>query len=92
MRVLLDECVPHPLRHVIGPGHDVSTVAYRGWGGIQNGRLLRLMRDVGIGILVTRDGNLSKQQNLVAAGIGVIVMSARNKIIRSKRCRYWFPQ
>lgn len=68
----------------------MSTVAYRGWDGIQNGKMLRLMRDAGIDILVTRDGNLSKQQNLVAAGIGVIVMSAR--IIRSKHCSRLFPR
>lgn len=41
MRVLLDECVPRPLREEL-PGHDVKTVAESGWSGAKNGELLRL--------------------------------------------------
>ena len=32
MRVLLDECVPRPLRRELA-GHDVQTVQELGWGG-----------------------------------------------------------
>jgi hypothetical protein len=75
MHVLLDECVPHRLRHEL-PGHDVTTVQYRGWAGIRNGELLRRMQAAGIGALVTRDGRLPNQNNLVALGIAVIVLVA----------------
>ncbi len=33
MKVLLDENLPHDLRHFL-PGHEVFTVAYRGWAGL----------------------------------------------------------
>jgi hypothetical protein len=36
----LDEDLPHKLR-VASPNHDVFTVAYPGWKGLENGALLR---------------------------------------------------
>jgi hypothetical protein len=39
MKILLDENLPHKLRHEI-IGHEVFTVAYMGWSGIENGKLL----------------------------------------------------
>ena len=42
MRILLDECVPHPLRREL-PGHEVRTVVEMGWAGKRNGELLRLL-------------------------------------------------
>ncbi len=44
MRILLDECVPSPMRDVLS-GHNCETVRERGWGGIKNGELLRLAED-----------------------------------------------
>ncbi len=41
MRVLLDECVPSPLRRLLVT-HACTTVQLRGWGGIKNGDLLQL--------------------------------------------------
>ncbi len=32
MKLLLDENLPHQLRHEV-PGHEVFTVAYMGWSG-----------------------------------------------------------
>jgi hypothetical protein len=40
MKLLLDENLPHQLRHEI-LGHDCSTVAFMGWRGVENGELLR---------------------------------------------------
>ena len=40
MKLLLDENLPHELRHELH-GHEVATVAYMGWRGIRNGELLR---------------------------------------------------
>ena len=42
MRILLDECVPRPLKREL-LGHDVHTVPEMGWSGKRNGELLRLM-------------------------------------------------
>lgn len=75
MRILLDECVPRRLRRDL-PGHDVRTVAEMGWSGKKNGELLRSMAADGFDVLVTVDQNLQHQQNLRAAGIGVVVLIA----------------
>jgi len=54
MKVLLDENLPHPLRHEL-PGHECFTVAYMGWGGIENGELLALAAALGFDALLTKD-------------------------------------
>lgn len=73
MRVLLDQCVPHPLRHYF-PGHDVRTARFMGWDGLTNGALLAAMHAGGFDILLTVDRGLRHQQNLTAAGVAVVVM------------------
>jgi hypothetical protein len=40
VRLLLDENLPHQMRLEL-PEHEVSTAAYMGWAGIENGELLR---------------------------------------------------
>ncbi len=75
MRILLDECVPRPLRRSL-PGHDVRTVREMGWVGKKNGELLSLMAAAGFEVLLTVDQNLRHQQNLAAAGVAVVVMVA----------------
>lgn len=79
MRVLLDECVPQPLRHHL-PGHTGFTVAYLGWRGQRNGTLLGLMAANGFGVLLTVDQSLRHQQNLAASGVAVVLLiAATNK-------------
>ena len=75
MRVLLDECVPHVLRHHM-PGHQVVTVTFMGWNGIKNGALLALMLANGFDVLLTVDKSMRYQQNLLASGVGVIQLLA----------------
>ena len=75
MRVLLDECVPHRLRHHL-PGHAVFTVGYMGWRGQKNGALLALMAANGFEVLLTTDQSVRHQQNLTAAGVAVVVLAA----------------
>ena len=75
MRILLDECVPRPLRRELA-GHDVRTVQEMGWTGKKNGELLALMAGAGFDVLLTVDQNLRHQQNLAAAGVAVVVMVA----------------
>jgi PIN like domain len=75
MRILLDECVPRPLRRELA-GHDVRTIQEMGWAGKKNGELLALMAGVGFEVLLTVDQNLRRQQNLGASGVAVVVMAA----------------
>src|SRR5215210_898986 len=70
MRVLLDECVPRPLKRDL-PEHFVSTVMEMKWKGIENGELLLLIREAGFDAFVTVD------QNLRAAGLRVVILVAR---------------
>jgi len=75
MRILLDECVPRPLKRELSE-YEVLTVAEMGWSGKKNGELLQLMMQAGFAILLTTDQNLRYQQNLQQAGIAVIVLVA----------------
>jgi hypothetical protein len=74
MRVLLDECVPRPLRAEL-PGHEVNTVAEAGWAGVKNGALLQLAA-TRFEVLLTVDRNLEYQQNFADVTIAVIVIEA----------------
>jgi predicted nuclease of predicted toxin-antitoxin system len=54
MKILLDENVPHRLRHFL-PGHDVFTVTFMGWESYANGSLLRMAGENGFDVLLTKD-------------------------------------
>lgn len=58
MRVLLDEHIPIRYRHDI-VGHEVMTVEYMGWKGLENGDLLSLA-DPEFDVLVTADRELAE--------------------------------
>jgi PIN like domain len=75
MRLLLDECVPRPLKREL-TDYEVRTVVEMGWAGKKNGELLKLMMEESFTILLTTDQNLRYQQNLQQAGVAVIVMVA----------------
>lgn len=75
MRILLDECVPRPLKRELAD-YEIRTVVEMGWSGKKNGELLRLMSQEGFTILLTSDQNLRYQQNLQQAGVAVIVLVA----------------
>ena len=77
MRILLDECVPRPLRRELA-GHHVRTLREMRWAGKKNGELLSLMAGAGFEVLLTVDQNLRHQQNLTASGVSVVVMVARS--------------
>jgi len=76
MRILLDECVPRPIRRSLPP-HSVTTVPERGWSGKRNGILLSLMAGQ-FDVFVTTDRNLRFQQDLRAAGIALITLVAKS--------------
>ena len=75
MRILLDECVPRPLKREF-KDYEVRTVVEMGWSGKKNGELLQLMKQQSFDILLTTDQNLRYQQNLEQAGVGIIVLIA----------------
>lgn len=52
--MLIDNCLPVDLRHSI-EGHDVETAAYRGWGQLKNGELIRAAVDAGFEAIITID-------------------------------------
>ena len=60
--VILDENLPIDLRLLLHE-FDVVTVRYRGWTGVKNGSLVKLI-DGQFDVLVTGDKNLRYQQNL----------------------------
>ena len=75
MRILLDECVPRPLRREL-TDYEVRTVVEMGWSGKKNGELLQLMAQQSFTILLTTDQNLRYQQNLQQARVAVVVLVA----------------
>lgn len=62
MRILLDECLPVPMRGWLA-GHECIAVSDRGWKGIKNGELLRLAEGQ-FDLFLTSDQNIRYQQNL----------------------------
>jgi hypothetical protein len=87
VKLLLDENLPHQMRSEL-PGHDVFTAAYLGWGGVENGELLRLAAADGFDALVTNDRGLEYQQNLAALPIAVVVVQATANTIEALRPMY----
>ncbi|HLP88655.1 MAG TPA: DUF5615 family PIN-like protein [Nostocaceae cyanobacterium] len=75
MRILLDECVPRPLKREL-QDYEVRTVVEMGWSGKKNGELLQLMKQENFTILLTTDQNLRYQQNLEQAGVAIVVLVA----------------
>ncbi len=70
MKVLLDECVPRPLRRAL-TGHEISTIDEAGWKGLKNGVLLRQAEER-FDAFVTADKNLRHQQNLADRRIAIL--------------------
>ncbi|MGD0767962.1 MAG: DUF5615 family PIN-like protein [Tepidisphaeraceae bacterium] len=75
MKLLLDENLPHRLRPLL-VGHDVYTVAYMKWNGIENGELLDLAAKNGFDVLVTKDNGMPYEQNAAALPCALIVLQA----------------
>ncbi len=84
MLVLLDECVPRPLKTEL-IGHDVRHVVDMGWAGQRNGALLKLMVAERFAALLTVDQNLEFQQSVKASGIAVIVAIAKTNRVKELR-------
>ena len=74
MKILLDEDVPRPLARQL-LGHQVSTVAGLGWGGVKNGELLMRLAAEGFEVFVTGDKNLQNQQTIRSRTFAVVLLS-----------------
>lgn len=75
MKVLLDENMPHTLRHHLHP-HETITAAYAGFAGFKNGKLLDAAENAGFDVLVTGDRTLHYEQNLAGREITLVLLSA----------------
>ncbi len=75
MKLLLDENLPHRLRPLL-VGHDVYTVAYMKWSGIENGQLLDLAAKNGFDALLTKDNGMPYEQNAASLPCTIVVLQA----------------
>jgi len=71
-RVLFDENMPRKLRRDL-PEFEVKTVQEEGWGGLENGKLLRRASGT-FDVFLTADQRLRYQQNVAQFAIGVVVV------------------
>lgn len=77
MKLLLDENLPHDLRHYL-PGHEVFTVAYMGWHGIENGALLAKAAGGGFDAVITKDAGIEYEQGLKNLPVAVVILKAKS--------------
>jgi len=76
MKILLDECVPWPMRRLLTQ-HSVTSVQAQGWSGIRNSELLgRANADFALSI--TSDQNIRYQQNLAGQRIAILEVSTND--------------
>ena len=84
MKVLLDENLPHQMRLEI-VGHDVYTVAFMGWSGVENGKLLQEAKAKDFDVFVTNDRGLEYEQDIATLPIAVAVILPHTNTIESIR-------
>jgi hypothetical protein len=76
VRIILDECVPWPLAKHLS-GHTCTSPQRSGWGGLENGELLR-MAEKEHDLFITSDLNFRYQQNLTDRGIAILELSTND--------------
>jgi len=77
VKILLDECVPLPLREILNE-HICQTAQQMGWKNIQNGELLDLAEGE-FDVFITADQGVRYQQNLTGRRIAILELST-NKL------------
>ena len=75
MKLLLDENLPHELRHHL-TGHEVFTVSYMGWSGIENGDLMAMAAAGGFDAMLTMDSGIPHYHDVAALSCSLILISA----------------
>lgn len=84
MKVLLDENLPHDLRHEL-TGHDARTVYYQGWTGVKNGPLLSRAAAAGFGAMLTMGTGIPYERNATALPLAIVVLRAASNDIDDLR-------
>lgn len=84
MKILLDECVPWPIRKMLVE-HECSNPYKCGWSSATNGDLLNLAKDH-FDLFITADKNLRYQQNLSDRTLPIIELST-NDLRRILACK-----
>jgi predicted nuclease of predicted toxin-antitoxin system len=77
MKLLLDENLPKRLK-LDFKDHEMLTVRDKGWNGIKNGELIKLLMGDGFHAFLTFDKNLQYQQNLTKYSITIFLLVAKN--------------
>jgi hypothetical protein len=77
VKILLDECVPLPIREILDQ-HDCRTAQGMGWKNIENGVLLDLA-ETEFDLFITADQGVRYQQNLTGRKIAILELST-NKL------------
>jgi predicted nuclease of predicted toxin-antitoxin system len=81
MKLLLDENLPHAVRPLLMPTHEVFTVTHLGWSGLENGALLAKAAENAFDAVITVDQGVEYEQNLAKLPLSVVVLRAKtNKI------------
>jgi hypothetical protein len=71
MKVLLDVCTPVQVVLALA-NHEVHTAVKMGWGGLENGELLRVAESAGFDLFICCDKNLRYQQNLAGRRMAIL--------------------
>jgi predicted nuclease of predicted toxin-antitoxin system len=78
MRILIDECLPGPIKESLTPfGHECRTVREIGFASKKNGELLALA-DGNWDVLLTNDRNIKYQQNMKGRTISILLQVANS--------------
>ena len=72
MKILLDACVPRPLRQFLAT-HTVQTAQEMGWGELKNGALIQAA-EMEFDAFLTSDQNLKYQQNITGRKLSILVL------------------
>jgi predicted nuclease of predicted toxin-antitoxin system len=76
MKILLDECVPWPMRTLFA-NHSCTSVQAEGWSGIRNSELLK-RAEGSFDLLITADQNIAFQQNLSSNTLAILELSTND--------------
>lgn len=82
MKILVDENLPHKIRQAL-PEHELVTIAFLGWSGIENGDLLRIAAQHGFAALLTTDRGMEYEQNLDSLPLSVVVLIAKSNTMEA---------
>ena len=80
MKILLDHCVPAPLKKML-VGHQTQIAYDLGWAKLRNGELIAAAEQSGFDLLITSDKNWRHQQNLRGRKLAILVLPTNNWVV-----------